>query len=284
MFDDTPNQSQLSAGSRTNLRLLGGQFGRVADYSEAGRRARVPGYPVVARRVFHCRDAAICMKDTVSPQYEETKSMNESKYVQYGCGWTAPNQWRNFDASPTLRFERVFLIGRLYTKNKSRFPSNVAYGDIVKGLPVEEESCAGVYCSHILEHLSLGDFRMALRNTKKILRPAGIFRFVLPDLEYSINKYNENTSPDAALEFMKETSLGHEKRARGLKGVITTWLGNSQHLWMWDYKSIKAELKDAGFIDIRRALFGDSSDPVFNTVEDKGRWDNCLGVECKTPG
>ncbi|CAO5043555.1 MULTISPECIES: hypothetical protein [Microcystis] len=33
--------------------------------------------------------------------------MNESKYVQYGCGWSAPSQWRNFDASPTLRFERM---------------------------------------------------------------------------------------------------------------------------------------------------------------------------------
>ncbi|GBF53836.1 hypothetical protein N0824_01693 [Microcystis sp. 0824] len=210
--------------------------------------------------------------------------MNESKYVQYGCGWSAPSQWRNFDASPTLRFERMPLIGRLYTKNQSRFPSNVEYGDIVKGLPVSPDSCAGVYCSHILEHLSLGDFRAALRNTKEILRPNGIFRLVLPDLEHSIIKYNKNASAEAASEFMRETSLGHENRARGLKSIITTWLGNSQHLWMWDYKSIAAELKDAGFIEIRRAFFGDSSDPFFNTVEDKGRWDNCLGVECRKPG
>ena len=176
------------------------------------------------------------------------------------------------------------LIGRLYTKNQSRFPSNVEYGDIVKGLPVSPDSCAGVYCSHILEHLSLGDFRAALRNTKEILRPNGIFRLVLPDLEHSIIKYNKNASAEAASEFMRETSLGHENRARGLKSIITTWLGNSQHLWMWDYKSIAAELKDAGFIEIRRAFFGDSSDPFFNTVEDKGRWDNCLGVECRKPG
>jgi len=209
--------------------------------------------------------------------------MNESKYIQYGCGWSAPRQWRNFDASPTLRFERMPFIGRLYTKNQFRFPSNVEYGDIVRGLPVEKNSCAGVYCSHVLEHLSLGDFRVALRNTKEILRPAGIFRLVLPDLEHSIRMYNENTLPDAASEFMRETSLGHENRDRGLKGFISTWLGNSQHLWMWDYKSIVAELRDAGFIDIRKASFGDSSDPIFDTVEDKSRWDYCLGVECKKP-
>lgn len=42
-----------------------------------------------------------------------------------------------FDVSAALRFERLRLIGRLYTKNQSRFPKNVEYGDIVKGLPIE---------------------------------------------------------------------------------------------------------------------------------------------------
>jgi predicted SAM-dependent methyltransferase len=209
--------------------------------------------------------------------------MKERNYVQYGCGWSAPSEWRNFDASPTLRFERLPLIGRLYTKNESRFPNNVEYGDIVKGLPISPTSCAGVYCSHILEHLSLDDFRTALCNTWKILRPGGIFRLVLPDLDYSIKRYINNPSNNAAPEFMRETSLGHERRVRGLRRIISVWLGNSQHLWMWDYKSIKPELEYAGFVGIRRATIGDSSDPVFSTAEDIGRWENCLGVECRKP-
>jgi len=210
--------------------------------------------------------------------------VNQSRYVQYGCGWSAPSGWRNFDASPTLRFERLPIIGRLYTKNESRFPENVEYGDIVKGLPLSPDSCKGVYCSHILEHLSLNDFRIALRNTIKILEPGGLFRLVLPDLELSVKHYIENPSNEAALEFMKETSLGHESRARGFKGLLTVWLGNFQHLWMWDYKSIKPELEDAGFIEVRKATIGDSSDPVFGIVEELERWENCLGVECRKPG
>ena len=50
---------------------------------------------------------------------------------------------------------------------------------------------------------------------------------------------------------------------------------------MWDYKSIEQELKDVGFIEVRRAQFGDSSEPMFKEVEEKARWDNCLGVECR---
>jgi predicted SAM-dependent methyltransferase len=206
------------------------------------------------------------------------------KYIQYGCGWSAPAGWRNFDASPTLRFERIPLIGKIYTKNKMRFPDNVEYGDIVKGLPVEDSSCEAVYCSHVLEHLSYEDFRRALNNTIEILGSGGIYRLVVPDLEYYIQNYMNSTSPDSAKQFLMDTYLGREKRNRGLKGMILEYFGNSHHLWMWDYNSIEKELAKVGFVDIRRAVFGDSADKIFESVEDEGRWIHCLGVECRKPG
>jgi hypothetical protein len=49
---------------------------------------------------------------------------------------------------------------------------------------------------------------------------------------------------------------------------------------MWDYPAIAVELTDAGFRNIRRAAFGDAADPLFADVEEAGRWENCLGVEC----
>jgi hypothetical protein len=52
---------------------------------------------------------------------------------------------------------------------------------------------------------------------------------------------------------------------------------------MWDYKAIAPELEAAGFAAIRRATLGDSPDPMFALVEDPGRWENCLGVECRRP-
>jgi hypothetical protein len=209
--------------------------------------------------------------------------MSRNQYVQYGCGFSSPIGWRNFDASPTLRFERIPIIGRLYTKNESRFPENIEYGDIVKGLPIAPDSCKGVYCSHILEHLSLSDFRKAFKNTYKILQPGGTFRLVLPDLEFEVRQYLKNTSDDAASSFMRNTYLGYENRPRNLKGFIVSWLGNSQHLWMWDYKSIVQELLKIGFITPRKASFGDSLDATFLKVEEEVRWSNCLGLECSKP-
>jgi ubiquinone/menaquinone biosynthesis C-methylase UbiE len=207
----------------------------------------------------------------------------KNKYVQYGCGFSSPETWTNFDSSSTLYFEKIPLIGNLYTKNSSRYPKNVEYGNIIKGLPISFDSCQGVYCSHVIEHLSLEDMRLALSNTFKILKSGGYFRCVLPDLEYAINQYNQDSSPDAAISFLRQIEMGKENRPKKLMSIILDSLSSHEHLWMWDHKSIARELEKVGFINIRRAEFGDAADPVFNDVEDKTRWLNCLGIECYKP-
>jgi hypothetical protein len=204
-------------------------------------------------------------------------------YVQYGCGLCAPTGWENFDVSPTLRLQKIPLLGRLLTRAGPTFPKNVRYGDIVRGLPISAGSCAVIYCSHVLEHLSLADFRTALRRTLEYLRPGGVFRFVLPDLEKLAGDYVSSSDVRASITFMQETYLGHLTRQRGVGGALRAWLGNSEHLWMWDFKAMSAELVESGFGDIRRAQFGDSADPRFREVEDPGRWHGQLGVECRRP-
>lgn len=207
--------------------------------------------------------------------------MKTAEYVQYGCGFSAPASWRNFDASPTLRIQKAPLIGKIIgPRFKPIFPEDVEYGDVVKGLPVQPKSCKGIYCSHILEHLALEDMRTALRNTYSYLREGGTFRFVLPDLEYFIREYQKNENYDAASVFMRDTYLGLDQRDRSLMAPVRHLLGNSKHLWMWDYKNMAHELGNAGFRNIRRAYFGDSPDANFKDVEAEERWTHCLGVEC----
>ncbi len=202
-------------------------------------------------------------------------------YIQYGCGQSAPESWLNFDASPTLMFERIPLLGRIYTRNAVRFPENVLHGDIVKGLPISPGAAAGVYCSHVLEHLAYKDLQIALRNTHELLLAEGVFRMVLPDLEDLAQKYLQSTAVDRACTFMRDSYLGRDTRPRSLFAFVREFLGNSHHLWMWDFDSMAAELSDAGFTHIRRAYFGDSKDARFSEVEVKARWDSCLGIECR---
>lgn len=208
-----------------------------------------------------------------------------TEYVQYGCGLCAPATWINFDVSPTLRLQRLPLLGWLGRSVKPVFPKTVRYGDIVRGLPIREQACKAIYCSHVLEHLSLEDFEIALKHTFSYLRPGGTFRFVLPDLELLARRYllELESNPEASVQFMRESYLGYPTRARGIRGAVRAWLGNSAHLWMWDFKSISQFLERAGFAEVRRAFFADSPDPAFSAVEDEGRWTDNLGVNCIRP-
>ena len=207
------------------------------------------------------------------------------KYVQYGCGLSAPKEWINFDVSPTLRIQKIPVLGYLFKgKIHTAFPDNVIYGNIIKGLPVEENSCDGIYSSHTLEHLSLYDFRLALKNTYLVLKKGASFRCVVPDLEYYTRKYLTSLETGDALASIafvgKNTLLGVEKKPPGLRKVFSLF-SNSQHLWMWDKKSLSEELKKAGFNQIKTCKYNDSEDPMFKLVESPDRFVNAVAIECK---
>ena len=204
-------------------------------------------------------------------------------YVQYGCGYCAPDDWLNYDASPSLRIQKIPVIGLIAGNSTSRFPANVKYGDIVKGLPLEPGSCKVIYCSHVLEHLSLEDFRIALKNTYSLLATGGVFRFVMPDLLGLAEGYVEAAKKgdaEAGFRFMKFTGVALEKRPKGMKAIISSLLGNSRHQWLWDAASTRLELEKAGFKQIRNCHFGDSPDPHFTSVESEDRFRNAVAIEC----
>lgn len=221
---------------------------------------------------------------------------NRNAYVQYGSHFCAPEGWLNFDSSPTLRIERIPVVGSLvsslFSGNEGRFPKAVRYGDIRKGLPVQDGSVKACYASHVLEHLCLEDMRMALANTFKMLEPGGIFRMIVPDLHERARRYvaeADGGSSFAAATFLQSTCLGHEKRARTPLQHLRQAIGGAAHLWMWDEYALSAELARAGFINIRRCKFGDASDPMFSRVEARDRFfdehyqiDECA-IEARKP-
>lgn len=202
--------------------------------------------------------------------------------LHYGCGLAEAQGWHNCDASPTVRLQRLPILGKTFRRYLSpEFPQGVFYGDIVRGLDIPPESCFAIYCSHVLEHLALDDFRLALRNTYEYLKTGGTFRLVLPDFEQQLAAYLANKEPSAVSSFLSYTFLGRKTRAKGLTGLMREYFGNSHHLWAWDYKGLAYELETAGFREIRRCKFGDAIDPAFLAVENTGRFEHSLAIECR---
>ncbi|MCW3467873.1 class I SAM-dependent methyltransferase [Chitinophaga nivalis] len=206
-------------------------------------------------------------------------------YVQYGCGpFSAPPRWANYDASPTLRIQQLPVIGKLLRKRMHvAFHPDIILGDIIKGLPgVAADSCDGIYCSHVLEHLSYTDCVTAVRNTFRLLKPGGYFRCVVPDLEVAAKRYIDNLDGNdrqANIKFMEETLLGKQHRTRGFKQMIQGAFGNNAHLYMWDALSLSHILEENGFKQVRRCRFNDCPDEMFRLVEEENRFNNAVALE-----
>lgn len=196
----------------------------------------------------------------------------------------APAGWKNVDASPSLLISKVPIFGRviLALYRGPCWPKSVSYGDIVKGLKIKRETCELVFASHVLEHLTTNDVRIALENIHSYLKPNGIFRGVIPDLEKIINnyrseKFDNNSKLDTACNFVKNTGLGGEQSRNNLRSRLIEAFSNSRHQWMYDWQSISGLLQQQGFKSIERREFGNWSDSRFKEVE---RSDRCIDAIC----
>lgn len=202
--------------------------------------------------------------------------------LHYGCGMVEAPGWYNCDASATVGLQRLPVMGVFFRRFlKPLFPNGIHYGNIVTGLALAPGSCDAIYCSHVLEHLSLHDLRAALANTFTYLRPDGVFRLVLPDFEKLVEAYHADPSNAAVSNFLTYSFLGRAERPRGVTGWLREYLGSGHHLWMWDYKGMAAELESIGFRHLRRFQYGDATDPAFLEVESKSRIEGCLAIECR---
>ena len=91
------------------------------------------------------------------------------KLLNLGCGSAFHPKWTNIDlvaASPAVQAH-----------------------DIRKNLPYSNNYFDACYSSHMIEHLTLEESHQVIAETFRVLKPQGIFRVVVPDLEVVAKKY-----------------------------------------------------------------------------------------------
>ena len=84
-------------------------------------------------------------------------------YVNLGCGNRLHPEWINIDIA-------------------SSSPQVIVH-DLRRGIPLPDVSCEVVYLSHVLEHFRRGDALTLVRECYRVMRPGGILRVAVPDLE-----------------------------------------------------------------------------------------------------
>jgi SAM-dependent methyltransferase len=106
------------------------------------------------------------------------------KCLNLGCGPRFHPEWTNLDLKPLSQEVRAF--------------------DLRKPLPFGDASFDLVYHSHLLEHLRKDDAPRFVRECYRLLRPGGILRVAIPDLESIARAYL------AALENALQGKAGSE--------------------------------------------------------------------------
>jgi SAM-dependent methyltransferase len=119
--------------------------------------------------------------------------------LNLGCG-TKTSEFPaviNIDWSIYLRLKKSYLADLLVPlllsgerlQRYRELPRNILVCDISKGLPFADNSVDAVYHSHMLEHLDRSVVDKFLFEVNRVLRPGGIHRIVVPDLELLCKNY-----------------------------------------------------------------------------------------------
>lgn len=214
--------------------------------------------------------------------------------LHLGCGLTAPPEWINLDGSwqamlvrlPYLRqwMGRVGMIPRKQTETP--WPKNIHCFNVKKSLPFPSNSFVAVYSSHLLEHLYRSECLRLLKGCYRILKPGGICRAVVPDLEYFIQEYLEtkanhkDSTSDAARKFLQSLHLTDEAPPAG--SLFYCWYQRltdfHTHKWMYDKESLILIFQEAGFHRVESRGFLESRIEGIENVEIEGRVKEGAGI------
>lgn len=189
--------------------------------------------------------------------------------IHIGCEHKIGKSWKNYDVSYVAILEKLPIMGKLLNINRKRYPQEVLYGDICKHMLCEENAADNIFCSHTLEHMPKENMIFALKNIYKMLKQNGCFRLIVPDLKARAENYVKTSDAD---QFIETIGMGHKKSANNFLEKLRGLFGNSLHKWMYDERSMKRYLLEAGFKNIKSCSFNDSNIEVFSEVEDLHRF------------
>jgi predicted SAM-dependent methyltransferase len=189
--------------------------------------------------------------------------------IHIGCEHKIGKSWKNYDVSYVAILEKLPIVGKLLNINRKRYPQEVLYGDISKRMLCEENAADNIFCSHTLEHMPKENMIFALKNIYKMLKQNGCFRLIVPDLKARAENYVKTNDAD---QFIETIGMGHKKSANNFLEKLRGLFVNSLHKWMYDERSMKRYLLEAGFKNIKSCSFNDSNIEVFSEVEDLHRF------------
>ena len=196
-------------------------------------------------------------------------AVNELK-LNIGCGTSGIAGWCNIDNSPTVLLSRVPL-GRQVFRTPA-WPRDVRRVNVLRGLPFPGESVSYIYSSHLLQGLAQEESRGLITECFRVLRPGGVLRVVVPDLERVIRDYLADQDTSASHNLMRRLS----PKSSAIRDLLRKGRRYEQ---MFDARSLGRLLIEAGFGHPEVCGFRISRIPEIEALEAEQRRSESLYVE-----
>jgi SAM-dependent methyltransferase len=173
--------------------------------------------------------------------------------------------WLNTDVTPHLAIARVPGLaaalrraGRLSDERWSAYRDGtfraLSYLDLAQPLPYPDAAFEAVFGSHVLEHLTPAEAESLLGELHRVLRPGGIVRIAVPDLDRVIAEYDPG-HPD---EFLFGMWQGRDRST-----------SRHRHWWLYNERSLRDLLTRTGFADIGRCEFRQGRCPDVERIDSR---------------
>ncbi len=148
-----------------------------------------------------------------------------------------------------------------------------AWVDVRFPLRFPDNTWRGIYAHHVVEHASYADSRRLFRECHRTLKPSGIFRMVVPDLEVFIRYYvNPSPAERAGIFTLSKNMQGLDlKTPLEVMDHVFRDTKFNRHQSAWDWETAKQRLSDAGFSKVVRQDVNVSLDPKL-AGHDKPHW------------
>jgi SAM-dependent methyltransferase len=211
--------------------------------------------------------------------------------LNLGCGTKTSPACVNIDWSMYLRLRRNALLQRLAPmvltgERKQRFrslPDSLVVHDLRKGIPAETGTVDVVYHSHVLEHIDRDAAPGFQREILRVLKPGGIQRIVVPDLEVLCTRYladftgrvvaddHDEHVADMIEQMVRRESSGTAGQPPVRRKLENLFMGDARrrgetHQWMYDRISLPALVERCGFVDPKVHDYDTSDVPAWNDI------------------
>lgn len=229
-------------------------------------------------------------RDQYAPGLVESVNIH-SNLLHLGAGLEAPASWLNTDGSFQASFARMprtkaFLVALgIYPRQQAQipWPTNVLRVNFNKPLPFASDRFEAIYSSHTFEHLYRDAAASLARECFRVLKPGGICRVLVPDLEAAVARYQarqalSSANSTSADQLLDELMLQPRSTASGALAWYHRYMNLHQHKWMYDQRSLSALLDHAGFSALKVYRARDGELPELTAIENPSRIVDGAGV------